>query len=206
MFSVRTSRWVNYYVEGLQWLSQDHAYNTDSSADASIQTAAIDGVYLDELSFDRSTMQRMRKAVDQHRSGSLFDLHSCNKFRCGVPVSALSTLCNLCCPSLHCVAGAVCAFDRPIRMCNLCCPCVNKFMLRCRCCVCFLSTNPNVNVVWLLCNPMYRIHDNTICVYMYKIGCAPCLQRLDLHGPLCVSRFSLVRRRVLSRLRSGSGE
>ena len=27
----------------------------------------------------------MRKAVDQHRSGCLFDLHSCNKFHCGVP-------------------------------------------------------------------------------------------------------------------------
>jgi hypothetical protein len=30
-------------------------------------------------------MMRMRKAVDQHRSGCLFDLHSCNKFHCGVP-------------------------------------------------------------------------------------------------------------------------
>lgn len=32
------SRWVNYYVEGLQWLSQDHP-----------NTSRIDGVYLDEL-------------------------------------------------------------------------------------------------------------------------------------------------------------
>ena len=68
------SRWVNYYVQGLQWLTEDHA-----------NTSAIDGVYLDEVAFDRATVQRMRKAVDQHRSGALFDLHSCNKFRCGVP-------------------------------------------------------------------------------------------------------------------------
>lgn len=30
-------------------------------------------------------MQRMRKAVDAHRSGALFDLHSCNKLHCGNP-------------------------------------------------------------------------------------------------------------------------
>jgi hypothetical protein len=72
----RLSRWINYYIQGLQWLTaQDHA-GPDSK---------IDGLYLDELSFDRSTMQRMRKAVDQHRSGALFDLHSCNKYSCGVP-------------------------------------------------------------------------------------------------------------------------
>ena len=55
-----------------------------------MNTSAIDGVYLDELSFDRihrNTMQRMRKAVDRHRSGALFDLHSCNKCTCGVPSS-----------------------------------------------------------------------------------------------------------------------
>ena len=63
-----------FQVQGLQWLTEDHN-----------GTSAIDGVYLDELAFDRSTMQRMRKAVDQHRSGALFDLHSCNKFHCGVP-------------------------------------------------------------------------------------------------------------------------
>ena len=71
------SRWVNYYIEGLQWLSQDHGQNT----------SAVDGLYLDELSFDRGTMQRMRKAVDRRRSGALFDLHSCNKFHCGVPAA-----------------------------------------------------------------------------------------------------------------------
>ena len=78
------SRWVNYYLAGLQWLtSSDHA-GKDSR---------IDGLYLDELAFDRSTMQRMRKAVDQHRSGCLFDLHSCNKFSCGTPgIHACSAL------------------------------------------------------------------------------------------------------------------
>lgn len=68
------SRWINYYLRGLQWLTEDHP-----------ETASIDGLYLDELSFDRNTMQRMRKAVDEKRSGCLFDLHSCNKFHCGVP-------------------------------------------------------------------------------------------------------------------------
>ena len=70
------SRWINYYLQGLQWLTEDHP-----------STASIDGLYLDELSFDRNTVQRMRKAVDEKRSGVLFDLHSCNKFHCGVPSS-----------------------------------------------------------------------------------------------------------------------
>jgi hypothetical protein len=71
------SRWVNYYISGLQWLSSPHADVPDS--------AAIDGLYLDELSFDRNTMMRLRKAVDRHRAGAMFDLHSCNKFNCGTP-------------------------------------------------------------------------------------------------------------------------
>ena len=73
------SRWVNYYVEGLKWLTSEHSDVPN--------TAAIDGLYLDELSFDRSTMQRMRKAADRTRSGAMFDLHSCNKFHCGVPAA-----------------------------------------------------------------------------------------------------------------------
>lgn len=32
------SRWVNYYVQGLQWLTEDHT-----------NTSRIDGLYLDEL-------------------------------------------------------------------------------------------------------------------------------------------------------------
>jgi len=71
------SRWINYYVQGLQWLTENGA--------------KIDGLYLDELSFSRQTMQRMRKAVDQHRSGCLFDLHSCNKFHCGRPCPHVSS-------------------------------------------------------------------------------------------------------------------
>lgn len=63
------SRWVNYYVEGLAWLRTNGP--------------AIDGLYLDELAFGRKTMQRMRKSVDV-KAGALFDLHSCNKFKCGI--------------------------------------------------------------------------------------------------------------------------
>eukprot|EP00039_Didymoeca_costata_P002367 m.59698 g.59698 ORF g.59698 m.59698 type:complete len:1227 (-) comp11265_c0_seq1:74-3754(-) len=62
------SRWVNYYVQGLSWLRDNGP--------------KIDGLYLDELSFGRETMQRMRKAADV-KPGALFDLHSCNKFQCG---------------------------------------------------------------------------------------------------------------------------
>lgn len=59
------SRWVNYYVQGLAWLRANGP--------------KIDGLYLDELSFGRGTMQRMRKAADV-KEGALFDLHSCNKW------------------------------------------------------------------------------------------------------------------------------
>ena len=105
------SRWVNYYVAGLEWLVQSHGPNT-SAIDVRVCVCACaccalcytfvvsrpprsppnrfrfpahgrQGVYLDELSFGRSTLQRMRKAVDRDRSGALFDLHSCNKFHCG---------------------------------------------------------------------------------------------------------------------------
>ena len=63
------SRWVNYYVRGLSWLRSNGP--------------RIDGLYLDELSFGRETMQRMRKAADV-KPGALFDLHSCSKSHCGI--------------------------------------------------------------------------------------------------------------------------
>jgi hypothetical protein len=59
------SRWANYYVEGLAWL---------------VKNVGIDGLYLDDLAFDRSTMKRIRKVLDRGRPGSLIDFHSANLY------------------------------------------------------------------------------------------------------------------------------
>ncbi|HEY3380721.1 MAG TPA: glycoside hydrolase domain-containing protein [Vicinamibacterales bacterium] len=59
------SRWHNYYVEGLNWLAR----NID-----------IDGLYIDDVAFDRTTMKRVRKVLDRGRPGALIDLHSANQF------------------------------------------------------------------------------------------------------------------------------
>ncbi len=59
------SRWHNYYVEGLDWLARN---------------VGIDGLYIDDVAFDRTTMKRVRKTLDRHRPGALIDLHSANQF------------------------------------------------------------------------------------------------------------------------------
>jgi len=59
------SRWHNYYLEGLNWLSKK---------------VAIDGIYLDDVDFDRDVMKRIRKVLERSRPGSLIDFHSCNHF------------------------------------------------------------------------------------------------------------------------------
>jgi len=59
------SRWHNYYVEGLSWL---------------VRNVGIDGLYIDDVAFDRQTMKRVRKVLDRGRSGALIDLHSANQF------------------------------------------------------------------------------------------------------------------------------
>ena len=61
-----TSRWHNFYLEGLNWLCRN---------------TGIDGLYIDDLAFDRVVMKRVRKILDQHRPGALIDLHSANQFR-----------------------------------------------------------------------------------------------------------------------------
>ena len=67
--TVFDSRWNNCYVEGLKWL---------------LENAQIDGIYLDEISYSREVMQRVRRVMDLTRPGSLIDLHgnrdywSCN--------------------------------------------------------------------------------------------------------------------------------
>ncbi len=59
------SRWHNFYVEGLQWLTQH---------------VGIDGLYIDDVAFDRLTMKRVRKVLDRNRPGALIDLHSANQY------------------------------------------------------------------------------------------------------------------------------
>jgi hypothetical protein len=59
------SRWHNYYVEGLAWLTRN---------------VGIDGLYIDDVAFDRTTMKRVRKVLDRGRPGALIDLHSANQY------------------------------------------------------------------------------------------------------------------------------
>ena len=44
------SRWYNYYIEGLAWL---------------LKHMDIDGIYLDDVSYDRRILKRMRKLWKQ---------------------------------------------------------------------------------------------------------------------------------------------
>ena len=62
------SRWYNYYVEGLQWL---------------VKNLDIDGLYLDDVSFDRNLLKRMRRVMDGVKPGCIIDLHSNTGFSIG---------------------------------------------------------------------------------------------------------------------------
>ena len=59
------SRWHNFYVEGLRWL---------------VENVGIDGLYLDDVAFDRTTMMRVRKVLLRGHPGALIDLHSANQY------------------------------------------------------------------------------------------------------------------------------
>lgn len=59
------SRWHNYYLEGLDWLGEH---------------VGIDGLYIDDLAFDRMTMKRVRKILNRTNPGALIDLHSANQY------------------------------------------------------------------------------------------------------------------------------
>jgi hypothetical protein len=62
------SRWYNYYVEGLAWL---------------VKNMNIDGIYLDDVSYDRHILKRMRRVMDMIKPGCLIDLHSNTAFSLG---------------------------------------------------------------------------------------------------------------------------
>ncbi len=58
------SRFHNFYLEGLDWL---------------VKNAACDGIYLDDISYDRTIMKRARRILNQNPRGALIDLHSWNE-------------------------------------------------------------------------------------------------------------------------------
>jgi hypothetical protein len=62
------SRWYNYYIEGLAWL---------------VKNVDIDGLYLDDVTYDRRTVKRIRKVMDNIKPGCLLDLHSNTGFSKG---------------------------------------------------------------------------------------------------------------------------
>ncbi len=59
------SRWHNYYVEGTKWL---------------VKNVGIDGLYLDDVAFDRDIMKRVKRALLQDNHSGLIDLHSANQY------------------------------------------------------------------------------------------------------------------------------
>jgi hypothetical protein len=63
------SRWYNYYLEGLAWL---------------LTEVGIDGLYLDDFSFDRRILKRMRKIMEEIKPGEChIDVHSNTAFTLG---------------------------------------------------------------------------------------------------------------------------
>ena len=59
------SRWHNYYVEGMNWLTQN---------------VGIDGIYLDDVAFDRITMKRIKRVLTKYGHPGIIDLHSANQY------------------------------------------------------------------------------------------------------------------------------
>ena len=60
-----TSRWTNYYIEGLNWLAKNQK---------------IDGLYLDDIAFGRRTVKRIISVLSKHRDEVIIDLHSANQY------------------------------------------------------------------------------------------------------------------------------
>ncbi|RAJ85602.1 hypothetical protein CLV59_102307 [Chitinophaga dinghuensis] len=59
------NRWHNYYVEGMNWL---------------VQQVGIDGIYLDDVAFDRVTMKRIKRVLTKDGHPGIIDLHSANQY------------------------------------------------------------------------------------------------------------------------------
>ncbi|BCJ36339.1 hypothetical protein Athai_38420 [Actinocatenispora thailandica] len=58
-------RFLNYYLAGLDKL---------------VRSAGIDGIYLDDIAFDRRIMLRLRRILDRGRPEPLIDVHSANQY------------------------------------------------------------------------------------------------------------------------------
>lgn len=72
--SAGTSRWYNYYIEGLKWMVKEYG---------------IDGLYLDDVAYDRNMLKRMRKVMNEIKPGCLIDLHSNTEFSKGPAIQYL---------------------------------------------------------------------------------------------------------------------
>ena len=59
------SRWTNYYIEGINWLAMNQE---------------MDGLYLDDIAFSRTTVKRIASVLSEHRDEYVIDLHSANQF------------------------------------------------------------------------------------------------------------------------------
>ena len=59
------SRWHNYYVEGMNWLTKN---------------VGIDGIYIDDVAFDRITMKRVKRVLTNEGHPGIIDLHSANQY------------------------------------------------------------------------------------------------------------------------------
>ncbi len=68
MLTSGESRWYNYYIEGLAWL---------------VRNADIDGLYFDDVAYDRHILQRARVVMARQKPGCLIDLHSNTRFSVG---------------------------------------------------------------------------------------------------------------------------
>ncbi len=65
LVNTSVSRWHNYYMEGLDWL---------------VKNVHIDGLYIDDLAFDRTSIKRVRKILNATNPGALIDMHSANQY------------------------------------------------------------------------------------------------------------------------------
>lgn len=59
------SRWHNYYIEGINWLGKN---------------TGINGLCLNDISFDRIIMKRARKVLDSNSEDAMIYLHSANRY------------------------------------------------------------------------------------------------------------------------------
>lgn len=70
------SRLCNFYVEGLNYM---------------VEKVGIDGIYIDDLAYDRNTMKRVRRVIDK-RPEAYIDFHTWNHFNSDAAMANCLTL------------------------------------------------------------------------------------------------------------------